>query len=642
MAQKLVEDDGEKVYLAISPIHKCFTHFLILFVLFITSFCISAETGIPAGFHAQERRIDEIMLREYLHICDSQKFHAEMLTAEKDNIEHGLVELISEHRISTLIMGGGQYRYTWNGTKTRRTLRSRAMIVLEKADPSCKIFVLHRENLFFTRERSITICPTMKKGLDTNQGSYFPSSSCHLLGWHLNDYASPSSMSSALLSETQSMTDDGYDSEQLDDPALKYLLVAFDNNSFRIINHDSLLGLDKIASQLTQSVHAQDLHQDPFGDDPDIDQILGIVWKKDEEAQWRNCIKHMTTEWLHELRYVHTIVAFAQKQLAEQHLAVCDGLTHEELSKAVKEPITQLLSFALTVSTTNGSPEKFFHMLHMHQALTEASPVLQVFSRELKEYFTAELHKILRTLKDGTKDILDQLRVQIQSYSSEDMPEGGGIHLVTTYLIRYIMSLAHNTGSLDAILAHDYDGNALAAERMMNTSGHLISMLISDLTSMLNRLSKWYMSKSEGLQWLFLLNNEHFILRKIEEADIRSMLPADWIQNYQHRVEQNKVNYIKATWAPTLSYLKKRTKSPFNFLHPSPMKEFTSSFETNCNTQTHWKVPDPKLRVELRQTVCDYVLPAYSALMENHPNLEKSSGRSLEDIRNKLSELFEG
>ncbi len=86
---------------------------------------------------------------------------------------------------------------------------------------------------------------------------------------------------------------------------------------------------------------------------------------------------------------------------------------------------------------------------------------------------------------------------------------------------------------------------------------------------------------------------------------------------------------------PVLS--EERTKSPFNFLHPSTMKEFTSSFETTCNAQAHWKVPDPKLRVELRQTVCDYVLPAYYAFMENHPNLEKSSGRSLEDIRNKLS-----
>jgi hypothetical protein len=175
----------------------------------------------------------------------------------------------------------------------------------------------------------------------------------------------------------------------------------------------------------------------------------------------------------------------------------------------------------------HGSPEKFFHMLHMHQALTEAYPVLQeVFSGELKESFTGELHKILHTL------------------------------------IRYIMSLTQNTGSLDAILAHSYEDHALAEERMMNTSGHLISMLISDLTSMLYRLSKLYMSKSEGLQWLFLLNNEHFILRKIEEADIRSMLPADWIQNYQHRVEQNKVNYIEATWALTLSYLKKGPKVP--------------------------------------------------------------------------------
>lgn len=306
--------------------------------------------------------------------------------------------------------------------------------------------------------------------------SDFPTSSYHFLGWHPNDYASRSSISLSLLSETQSMTDDGCDSEQLD-LMLEYLHPGFDNDSFRIVSKESLIYLDKIANQSTQSGHAQDLHQAPFDDRchchfiPDMDRILGIQSRNDDEARWRN--------------------------------------------------------FASTVSKMHGSPEKFFHMLHMHQALTEAYPVLQeVFSGELKESFTGELHKILHTL------------------------------------IRYIMSLTQNTGSLDAILAHSYEDHALAEERMMNTSGHLISMLISDLTSMLYRLSKLYMSKSEGLQWLFLLNNEHFILRKIEEADIRSMLPADWIQNYQHRVEQNKVNYIEATWALTLSYLKKGPKVP--------------------------------------------------------------------------------
>lgn len=82
------------------------------------------------------------MLRDYLHVCESQKvkfncfqcmysivrnvsrqfhrhvtslllqFHAEVLTAEKENVELGLVELVSELKITTLIMGGGLYRYT--------------------------------------------------------------------------------------------------------------------------------------------------------------------------------------------------------------------------------------------------------------------------------------------------------------------------------------------------------------------------------------------------------------------------------------------------------------------------------------------------------------------------------------------------
>uniref|UniRef100_A0A0D9WWS7 Exocyst subunit Exo70 family protein n=1 Tax=Leersia perrieri TaxID=77586 RepID=A0A0D9WWS7_9ORYZ len=579
---------------------------------------IVLKDEIVTSYRQQERGIAEKVLQEYLDICTSEKVQAEAFIIEKDDIAHGLIEAISEHKISTLIMGAGTYGYPALPKKTS-TQRTKLAITMEKeADPYCKILFVHKGELFSIRDRR-SIPTSVNSDIPTMANSHIPL--CNFPPWHHDGHRSIAS--SSFLTNSQSMTDNGLDPENLEHQFLENPVSMFDYDNFSLISHESLDALNEIASQSIQG----------------IDSILGVDSMNLEEVYWKVYMEDKIIKWIYLLEYIHKIVSISLKQIHEQHGNALSGLTLEGLSEASSKPIKRLLRFASTVSKVNGSPEKLFHMLQMHKALTEASPMIQeAFLGEPKEFLTKELSQILDTLEDSAREILGKLKAQIQSYDSPNAP-GGSVHLVTTYLMRYITLLAHNTSSLNAILAHYHSDHLLSAEGM-NLPGRLISELISDLCFMLDKQSKLY--KPEGLQYLFLMNNEHFMLQQIEQADTKLLLGTEWIDKYHHSISQYKVKYKDATWATVTSCLDKKTSSSLNFIQPSHFKEFISSFETEFRLQMHWKVPDPKLRVELRQTVCDYVLLAYCVFMEKHPNLDKSWGHSLEDIRNKLSDLFEG
>ncbi|XP_052162074.1 exocyst complex component EXO70B1-like isoform X2 [Oryza glaberrima] len=603
---------------------------------------IVLKDEIVTSYRQQERRITEKFLQQYLDICTSEKVQAEAFMIANDNIAHGLIGAIQEHKISTLIMGAGIYGKT-------STQRTKLAITMEKeADPSCKILFVHKGNLFSIRPRTTSIPISVNSDVPTMAGSHIPWFS-FIPPWHHDDRSSVTS--SSFLTDSQTMTDNGLDPENLDHQFFENAMPMFDYDSFSLIRHESLHGLNEIASQIILSGHSQYLRQLNFDVSCNeevrnrqfihgIDSILGVDSMNLEEVYWKAYMEDKTIKWIYLLEYIHKIVSVSLKQIQEQHDGASSGLTLEGLSDAATKPINRLLTFASTVSKVNGSPEKLFHTLQMHKALSEASPMIQqALLGEQKEFFVRELHRILDTLEDSAREILGKLKVQIQSHDSPIIP-GGSVHLVTTYLMRYITLLAHNTSSLNTILGHDHSDHLLAADGInLLLPSHLISGLIFDLGSMLQKQSKLY--KPEGLQYLFLMNNEHFILQQFERGDIKLMIGTEWIQKYCHNINRYKVKYIEATWATVVSCLDKKISISLNFLQPSPLKEFISSFETEYRLQMHWKVPDPKLRIELRQTVCDYVLPAYCEFMEKHPNLEKS-GDNLEDIRNKLNELFEG
>ncbi|GMH22464.1 hypothetical protein Nepgr_024307 [Nepenthes gracilis] len=98
----------------------------------------------------KERQEVNKILDEYISICSKIKVHVEKLYIEMDLIERGIVELISQHRIQKLVMGGAadsRYSRSMIEPSSRK-----ANYVRLQAPTFCHIWFICKGRLIHTRE----------------------------------------------------------------------------------------------------------------------------------------------------------------------------------------------------------------------------------------------------------------------------------------------------------------------------------------------------------------------------------------------------------------------------------------------------------------------------------------------------------
>ncbi|KAK7295091.1 hypothetical protein RJT34_17994 [Clitoria ternatea] len=100
-----------------------------------------------------ERQDMHKIMDEYLCICQRMGARAEKLHIEMDNIEKGILELVSQHGIRKLIMGAASDKCY---SRKMMDIRSRkAIYVCDKAPAFCHIQFICKGHLIHTRDRSL-------------------------------------------------------------------------------------------------------------------------------------------------------------------------------------------------------------------------------------------------------------------------------------------------------------------------------------------------------------------------------------------------------------------------------------------------------------------------------------------------------
>uniref|UniRef100_A0A453PSC6 RING-type E3 ubiquitin transferase n=1 Tax=Aegilops tauschii subsp. strangulata TaxID=200361 RepID=A0A453PSC6_AEGTS len=89
-------------------------------------------------------------LDQHLLLCAQEKVQAEKLVVESDDVAEGLVQLITEHHVTALVMGAAADKHY---TKKMKALKSKkAQVVEQRADPSCKIWYICKGTLVYRRK----------------------------------------------------------------------------------------------------------------------------------------------------------------------------------------------------------------------------------------------------------------------------------------------------------------------------------------------------------------------------------------------------------------------------------------------------------------------------------------------------------
>ncbi|KAF7039491.1 hypothetical protein CFC21_049465 [Triticum aestivum] len=576
-----------------------------------------------------EKNVIEKNLKECLQMY---KVQADILIIDKDDVVVGLGEVVKDQKVTTLVMGVKRRKHGW---------KSKTADALEKqADCLCNILYLHEGILVASRHQHTD----RKIGMPSLVG-------CHFSGSNSNTTKSSSFFNSRSTADT-------FDMEHLDDPSLvmNSTYIYNDCRFNAIIGLKSFHTFRELVNQQILAEHSRDLYQafnikycDIFSGCQLIggfDSLIGVDPQDLGEAHWK-----YIKSWPAVLEYIVSVLKTLQMQLLKQNHRACNGFTHHELSEAAKEPIRRLLTVASIVSDhgVRKSPEKLFCVLNMYTALMDATPTLrEVFCTES---IAGDVEVVHGELKDSARGIVTELKGLIQTYNSPKVVHDGGILPISVYLMRYIRLLVKHKGSLDMIVGHDHTDGLLKVEGMSLTS-RLVSGLITDLESVIDRQSRQFSCK--GLQYIFLMNNIHFILQEVEQSDVHLTVKARF-EKRRPSIKWYINSYLFASWGPFASTLRvaknalprKKARINFNFWYKAPpltpLQSFVLSLNEACNEQMCWKVPSPALRDELRKRILKFVTRVYRGHLASQRQSAEQNVREFHlEWKTKIDELFEG
>eukprot|EP00252_Welwitschia_mirabilis_P022888 TRINITY_DN6321_c0_g1_i1.p1 TRINITY_DN6321_c0_g1~~TRINITY_DN6321_c0_g1_i1.p1 ORF type:complete len:692 (+),score=122.84 TRINITY_DN6321_c0_g1_i1:403-2478(+) len=339
-------------------------------------------------------------------------------------------------------------------------------------------------------------------------------------------------------------------------------------------------------------------------------------------------------------------------------------------TESVRGSVMQLLNFSEAIAISRRSSERLFRILDMYECLAELIPdINSIFSAEACASIRAETAEILVRLGEAAKGTFVEFENNIKKETSKTPIPGGAVHPLTRYVMNYVKFLFVYTDTLKQLfhekvvdperqLSNDLSGfNAQTNEEDVNLSQTPLAQRFLNITSLLeaNIEAKAKFYKDPSLSYLFLMNNIHYIVKRVKGSELSGFLGENWIRKRSSQVRQYATSYQRAAWNKVLQCLRDEGISGGGAFSSKISKEtlkerfrsFNATFEDVYRNQIDWVVQDTQLREELRISIAEKLLPAYRSFLgrfkshlEGGRHADRYIKYSPEDLENYLLDIF--
>ncbi|XP_054821450.1 exocyst complex component EXO70B1 [Prosopis cineraria] len=385
--------------------------------------------------------------------------------------------------------------------------------------------------------------------------------------------------------------------------------------------------------------------------------ILGVERLSIEEVQriqW-DLLDEKMKKWIYAVKIVVRVLLSGEKKLCdcifEEYSDVC-------FNETAKGCIMQLLNFGEAVAIIRRAPEKLFRILDMYEALGDVFPDLEALISD--EFVIIEAKGLLTVLGEAAKGSFAEFENAVRNETSKRPVLTGGLHPMPRYVMNYMKLLMDYGDSLDSLLEvseedldrfqKNHGGDSSQLETMSPLHQRMLFSM-SELEFNLQEKSRIY--EDSAMQYIFLMNNIYYIVKKVKDSDLRNVLGDDWVRKRRGQIRQYATAYLRASWTKALTCLKDEgiggssSNASKNALKER-FKNFNACFEDIYRVQTAWKVPDAQLREELRISISEKVIPAYRSFVGRFSSQldGRHAGKYIkytaEDLESYLLNLFEG
>ena len=316
----------------------------------------------------------------------------------------------------------------------------------------------------------------------------------------------------------------------------------------------------------------------------------------------------------------------------------------------------QLLNFADAVAIGSRSPERLFRILDVFETVRDVIPEFEtLFSDQFSVSLKNEAITIWKKLGESIRGIFMELENLIRRDPAKTAVPGGGLHSITRYVMNYLLLASQSRQSLEQVFEDDgLKEYPKLDDRVPSSSSLSVQMnsIMELLESNLEAKSKIY--KDPALCYVFMMNNGSYIVQKVKDSELETLLGDDLIRKYAEKVRQFHVHYQRSSWNWVLETLNldSTVSLPPNALAKSmkeKLKSFNTMFEDICREQCSWFVYDIQLREEMRISIEIILLPAYGNFVARFQNVQEIDEHDdtltkygTEDIQARLNELFQG
>ncbi|XP_068657511.1 exocyst complex component EXO70E2 [Aristolochia californica] len=392
-----------------------------------------------------------------------------------------------------------------------------------------------------------------------------------------------------------------------------------------------------------------------------IEEVLKMDWSdlNQKIKKWNRAIKIFVRVYLS-----------SEKHLCDQIFLEFGSASRNCFVETSKGSMLQLMNFAEAIAIGPRSPEKLFRVLDMYEGLADLLPDIDaLFMEEAGYSVRSECHEVLKRVGDSIRGIFLEFENAVRTNTSSNPYAGGGIHPLTKYVMNYIRALMDYSDTLNLLLEDSSEedqmsplsnSNQITEEDEQRRSSHSVTRMArrlgsitSTLESNLDAKSKLY--KDSSLQCFFLMNNIYYMVQKVKNSELGTLLGDDWIRKHNRKFQQQALSYERASWKFILSFLKEEgicspgSSSVSKTVLKERFKSFNLAFEEIYKIQTAWLIADLQLREDLRISVSLNVLQAYRMFLGRYAghlecsrNSDKYIKYSAEDLENYLLDFFEG
>ncbi|KAL3530944.1 hypothetical protein ACH5RR_010266 [Cinchona calisaya] len=396
-------------------------------------------------------------------------------------------------------------------------------------------------------------------------------------------------------------------------------------------------------------------------------QLQKFSIDENHKMQWTE-IEDEIEKWIKAANVALRILFPSERRLCDRVFFGLSSVADLSFVEVCRGSTIQLLNFADAVAIGSRAPDRLFKVLDVYETIRDLIPEFGlIFSDQCCVLLKNEAVTIWKRLGEAVRGIFMELQNLIRRDPAKAAVPGGGLHPITRYVMNYLRAACRSRITLEQVFKDSVGidppsgsgGDYMKGDEigLSSTSSSSLAVqmewIMELLESNLETKSKVY--RDSALCSVFMMNNGRYVVQKVKDSELGSLLGDDWIRKHTAKVRQYRMNYQRSSWNKVLGVLKIDNNSALspNVVAPKSLKEklklFNPYFEETCRTQSSWVIFDDQLREELRISVAGNLLPAYRNFigkLQSSPEFGKHSDRhikySVEELEARINDLFRG